>query len=258
MSVRSAPPVRIRLLGGFEARCGAAEVHLPPTLQRLVARVALTGRTPRSLLAGELWPDLAERRAQANLRTSIWHVRRACAELLVDVGDSLALPADAVVDVHAAHETALAVIRDVTAVPTDALMPLLHALELLPGWYDEWVLAERERDRQLRLHALELTVSELLRRGVAGVAMHAALAAVQLEPLRESAHRAVIEVHLREGNVALAIDHYAHYRRLVLSEFGIEPTVGLQRLIGVAGPGTSPRSLVPDRASNGARPRPVT
>lgn len=230
--------VLVHLLGGFQVWCGDREVVLPPLSQHLLARVALAGRMPRAALAGQLWPDLPEARAQANLRTSLWQVRRAAPSLLVQAGECVALPTTAEVDLHRTQTLALGVIRDVAAVPTDALMTHLHALELLPGWYDEWVLAERERDRQLRLHALELSAHALLSRGLAGAAMHAALAAVQLEPLRESAHRAVITVHLSEGNVAQALDQYALYRSVVLAEFGIEPTRSLQDLLGSAAHGT--------------------
>lgn len=224
------------LLGGFRLTCGDSEARLPRTLQHLVARVALERRVPRAAVAADLWGEVPERRAQANLRTALWQVRRLCPELLTDAGDCLELSPDTDVDVLEADALALAVIRDVSVVATDALMAHLDARELLPGWYEEWVLDERERDRQLRLHALELAAYELLRRGTAGAAMHAALAAVQLEPLRESAHRVVIEVHLREGNVAEALAQYSLYRHLLRTEFGIEPTPALQELVGVVRP----------------------
>lgn len=232
----SAMPV-VRLLGGFQLWCGAADVALAPGAQRLVARVALARRHSRQVLAGELWPEVAESRAHGNLRTSLWQVRRACPGLLVQGGDLLALHPDVDVDVHRAQSFALDVVRDVGAVVTDALLANLTAPELLPGWYEDWVLGERERDRQLRLHALELAARELLRRGFPGAAMLAALAAVQLEPLRESAHRVVIEVHLSEGNVAAALDRYRAYRATILAEIGLEPTLSLQQMLGVATPG---------------------
>ena len=74
--------------------------------------------------------------------------------------------------------------------------------ELLPGWYDDWVLLERERLRQLRMHALEALAEKLADAGRYGEAVQAAYAAVVAEPLRESAHRAVVRVHLVEGNLA--------------------------------------------------------
>ncbi|GGC05791.1 hypothetical protein GCM10010972_18740 [Cellulomonas carbonis] len=261
MSTTPAAPLRdppaVRLLGGFQLWHGARDVVLPPAAQRLVARVALLRRHARAVLAGELWPDVGETRAHANLRTCLWQVRRACPGLLVQGGDVLTIGADVDVDVHRAQALALDVLRDAGAVPTDALLTNLHALELLPGWYEDWVLAERERDRQLRLHALELSAHELVRRGLPGAAMLAALAAVQLEPLRESAQRAVIEVHLSEGNVAEALDRYRSYRTTILAEVGLEPTLSLQQMLGVAAPGlVRPRPLErPLAPPNGHRAR---
>ena len=39
------------------------------------------------------------------------------------------------------------------------------AMELLPGWYDDWVIFERERIRQQLLHALEILSRRLVSRG---------------------------------------------------------------------------------------------
>src|SRR4029079_7200585 len=65
---------------------------------------------------------------------------------------------------------------------------VLLAVDLLPDWYDEWVVLERERFRQLRLHALEALCERLVAAGRRGEAVQAGLAAVAGEPLRESAH----------------------------------------------------------------------
>ena len=57
------------------------------------------------------------------------------------------------------------------------------------------------------------------------------LAAVAAEPLRESAHRAVVSVHLEEGNVSEAIRQYRLCRRLLGTELGIEPSERMQVLV---------------------------
>jgi hypothetical protein len=64
--------------------------------------------------------------------------------------------------------------------------------DLLPGWYDDWVLSEAEDWRQLRLHALEALADRLTATGRWGEAADAAGAAVRAEPLRESANAALI------------------------------------------------------------------
>jgi DNA-binding SARP family transcriptional activator len=102
--------------------------------------------------------------------------------------------------------------------------------DLLPDWYDDWVLVERERFRQLRLHALERVCDRLIAAGRYSEALQAALAAVAAEPLRESANRYVIEVHLREGNLAEAISHHRSYCRLLQDELGVSPSPSMERL----------------------------
>jgi DNA-binding SARP family transcriptional activator len=103
--------------------------------------------------------------------------------------------------------------------------------ELLPGWYDEWVLLERERLRQLRLHALEMLADKLTTVGRYGEAVQVAYAAVRAEPLRESAHRAVVRVHLAEGNLAEAGRAYAAFRDLLADELGVVPTILMEDLV---------------------------
>jgi DNA-binding SARP family transcriptional activator len=56
-----------------------------------------------------------------------------------------------------------------------------------PDWYDDWLQMERERFRQLRLHALETLAERFVALGRHAQAIDAALAAVQVDPLRETA-----------------------------------------------------------------------
>ena len=103
-------------------------------------------------------------------------------------------------------------------------------MELLPGWCDEWVVAERERIRQLHLHALEVLAEQLANRGHFGSALEAALRVVRTDPLRESAHRLVIQVHLNEGNTREALRQYTTYRSLLWDEMQVAPSGRMQKL----------------------------
>ncbi|MDD9207972.1 bacterial transcriptional activator domain-containing protein, partial [Georgenia sp. 10Sc9-8] len=108
-------------------------------------------------------------------------------------------------------------------------------VDLLPGWYDDWVIFERERIRQRVLHALEALSCELVRRGRCAEAIEVALDAVGVEPLRESAQRVLIEAHLAEGNLVEARRLYLRYRELVRQELRTEPGTTLTRLVVDAG-----------------------
>ncbi len=102
---------------------------------------------------------------------------------------------------------------------------------LLPDWEDEWVLVERERLRQLHLHALETIATRLLSVGKVAEAVHAGAAALSAEPLRESAARLLVSAHLAAGNAAEARRVYERYRVDLLRELGIQPSARLRELI---------------------------
>jgi DNA-binding SARP family transcriptional activator len=102
---------------------------------------------------------------------------------------------------------------------------------LLPDWYDDWVLLERERYRQLGLHALEMLSEHLTAARRFGPALEAALAAVAGEPFRESAHRVLIKAHLAEGNASEAIRQYDFYRKLVNDHLGLDPSPAMDALL---------------------------
>ena len=84
---------------------------------------------------------------------------------------------------------------------------------------------------RLRLHALDALADGLTRQGSPALALEAALASVGIEPLRESAHRAVVAAHLSEGDVIEAVRHYRAYRLLLRDELGLEPSAQLARMI---------------------------
>ena len=111
------------------------------------------------------------------------------------------------------------------------LDPSSLSRDLLPDWYEDWVVLERERFRQLRLHGLEAQCRRLTETGRFGAAVQAGLAALAGEPLRESAHRNLIQAHLAEGNPGEAVRQYHLYRRLLAGELAIEPSAAIRELV---------------------------
>jgi DNA-binding SARP family transcriptional activator len=117
--------------------------------------------------------------------------------------------------------------------PAGELLADLDVLgqDLLPGWDVEWLAVDQETFRQKRLHALERSAGVLCESGRFTDALDAGLGAVRSEPLRESAHRRVIEVHLAEGNHAEALRQYDRYRLLLADELGLRPSDSIRRLV---------------------------
>ena len=90
----------LQLLGGFHLLVDGQRIHLPRAEQRLLACLALAERpTARSRLAGRLWPDTAEPRAMARLRTALWRLRQPGRLLLDGSSDEVGLGETVAVDV---------------------------------------------------------------------------------------------------------------------------------------------------------------
>jgi len=200
--------------------------------QRLIALLALTGSHEPRYLAGCLWPESREARAQANLRSTLSRLLAAGTPIVHRRQGLLALDEGVAVDTVRLRRAAESVIAPEGGIPSDeAVAQLLQAGELLPGWYDDWVMTWRERLRQVRVHALEVAATGLTDAGRYAQALEAGLVCVDIEPLRESANRVVMAVHLREGNVLEAVRQFRRYRELVRDELGVEPSPEMARLL---------------------------
>ena len=192
---------------------------------------ALSRRPARSAVAGALWPDASDALAHSSLRSALWRLHKAAPGLVDVSGGALALAGGVRVDVRELTSWARSALDPRTDV--DGVLPLDvgPSGDLLPGWYDDWVLLEREGLRQLRMHAFEALADKLSRAGRYGEAVQAAHTAIRAEPLRETAHRALVRTHLAEGNVTEAFRAYETFRTFLLRELGVAPTATMQALV---------------------------
>jgi DNA-binding SARP family transcriptional activator len=218
----------LRLLGGFELVGPDGTVDVPPGVQRLLAYVALQGRSvTRARVADDLWPEVDATRAATSLRSALWRVGRL-GPLLAAGSQSIRLAPDVRVDV--AEVSAMAAqVREGAVVD----VPFLASfnLELLPGWQEEWVTLERERLRQLELQVLDFLIAHRVERGLLGEAVDAAIRAIRLEPLRESSHRDLIRIYVAAGNRTAALTHYEGFARLLHVELDLAPEPATTALV---------------------------
>lgn len=224
--------VRLTLLRAFEVRRGGRVIELPLSAQRLVAFLALHDRPlRRGYVAGTLWSEVTEERAAGNLRSALWRLRQPGADLVEATPTHLKLGNNVEVDLRLASSLARRMINLAEGAEALAVDEDPFSADVLPDWYDEWVPLERERFRQVRLHALEILCERLAGIGRYAEAVQVGLAAVTGEPLRESAQRALIKTYLAEGNPGEAIRQYRRYRTLLHDELGLEPSSLMQDLV---------------------------
>jgi DNA-binding SARP family transcriptional activator len=230
-TARPTPGITVRLLDGFRLTAANQSVPVIPSSQRLLAFLALhESPVSRIALAEALWPGIPDKRGAARLRSALWRlVKPPHALVQVDQG-MLSLGTEVSVDVAAVRRFAAEI-----AVPASGTRPgsppASLSSDLLPGWTEQWVIAERDWFRQLCLRTLEVLSERFRAVGDHFNAQETAVAAVRGDPLRESAHRRLIELHLADNNPAAALRQYAAYRALLHTELGLTPSPEIRRLL---------------------------
>jgi predicted ATPase/DNA-binding SARP family transcriptional activator len=193
--------------------------------QWLLALLALQEGRPveRAWLAGTLWPDSSEEQAAANLRRSLWYLRQA----LGAEGHRLETPVSGKLRLELVGVEADLLVFDEAIARGDPLSleraVAVHRGPLLQGCVEEWVLQEREAREQAYLGALEALAAEAMAGGDHPRAARYLRRLVVADPLRDSAHRALMEALAGTGDVAAASQVYREFRSRLHEEMNATP-----------------------------------
>ena len=232
-------PIEIRLLGGFQiARAGESVIELSSRAQALFANVLIRRTAPhsRQQLADAFWPESTDKQARTNLRHLILLLRRALPQTddLLDVtSQSLGWKPRIPVWVDLitfeetlAHAPAPGPPRRAALIAaTDS-----YSGDLLPDCYDEWVLPERERLRNLYAQALgELVLLAEAERDYPA-AISQARRLLRHDPLHETTYRQLMRLLALTGNRVASLQTYHTCATLLLREIGVEPGPETQQL----------------------------
>jgi DNA-binding SARP family transcriptional activator len=213
--------IELRVIGCFGLCVDGVRVDISPVPARILAYLSLQpGDVARPVLASVLWPDVHHERALGNLRSALWRLPHRTRPAVAETGSSLRLADHVACDLGP-------VLRG--AAPTSADLPDVLAWawcdELLAGWYDDWVLDAREALQIRRAVLLEGLATARGRSGRGWEALTFATLAVAAQPLRESAHRALLRAHLDLGHDQEAVGLYHEFGRVLRHELGVRPSV---------------------------------
>jgi DNA-binding SARP family transcriptional activator/DNA-binding HxlR family transcriptional regulator len=234
--VLSPSSVRISVLGAFAVEIDGSTVRpLSAGTQRILAYLAIHEYpVTRLAMAGTMWPDVTERHAGGSLRSALSRLDHPTRESILMASAGLRLDDHVVVDFRESRALAQRLLR-AGASPAEADLSAgsVAALsrDLLPDWYDDWVVAEAENWRYLRRNGLEALAGLLMERKQWAVAAESARAAIAVDPLRETPQACLIRIHLATGNQSEALEAYDQYQRRLMEELGIEPTALLSDLV---------------------------
>ncbi len=248
-----APPttLHVSLLGEFKLRFG--ETAVPPLdarCQTLLAYLILQRDTAhtRQHIAFQFWPDSTESQARTNLRNLIHKLRRALPK-----SDQL---------LHLTRQTiqwqpAIPITLDVATFeqlletgdrglehmnfqspapnPQSPIPDLQQAIalyrgDLLPGHYDDWILAARERLRQRFLRGIERLVALLEKDQQFADAIPYAQRLLREDPLHEATYRRLMRLQALNGNTAGALRTYHTCTTVLQRELGVSPSPATQEV----------------------------
>jgi len=223
--------LQIRLLGGFQLvyNTSPATSLLTARLKSLLAFLLLHRDTPqpRGYVAFLLWPDSSESQARTNLR----HLLHALRQCLPDADRLLSIDAQHI-QWNTDDRVALDVAQFESAVAAGALeeaVEIYHG-DLLPDCYDDWLIAERERLRQVYIDVLWEQLARQERAGDYRAAIGSAQRLLQLEPLHEELHRVLMRLHMLNQDRAAALQVYRMCAGRLRAELGVDPGPATQAL----------------------------
>jgi DNA-binding SARP family transcriptional activator/predicted ATPase len=228
--------IRANLFGTLTLYRGDEQLEFTgsTSARALLAFLLLNRERPqsRNRLAGLFWPEMDEARSRRALTQALWRIRNLLPDYLQTDGQQIQIPENH--DLHVDVEEFETLAGDYS--PYQITSPeekissaqiLCRAVEiyqgeLLEGFYDDWVLVERERLRELFLRTLNFLIDLEKTRGDYGRALDYALRLAQSDPYRESAHREVMRLYYALDRPEAALSQYETCCRILEEEFGLE------------------------------------
>jgi DNA-binding SARP family transcriptional activator len=183
---------------------------------------------PRDKLAALLWPDVPDHQARQSLRQALFSMRRAIPGLshALRVDDSAVALAPGAVDVDT--EAFARLVAEATPASLEEAVQLYRG-DFLAGIgggdtpFEEWLIGERERLRELALEGLARLLTAQMKVDGSPGAVATALRLVALDPLQESAHRTLMRLYDRDGRRDAALRQYQACVDVLARDLGVEP-----------------------------------
>jgi predicted ATPase/DNA-binding SARP family transcriptional activator len=231
--MRMVEALHLQVLGGLQVRQGEVPVtgFVSSKGPALLCYLAVTARPHfRTELATLFWSEWPETDARTSLRRVLANLRQLVGEHLVITRDTLAFNRDAPYSLDV--ERFEAALQSTTPADMRRLreaVALYHG-DFLQGFYvrespafDEWVTAQRERLRQLVLHALHELATYHIARQEYAAGIDYTMRLLQLDPWREETHRQLMLLLAQSGQPSAALQQYEACRRILEDELGVEP-----------------------------------
>lgn len=220
--------LEVRLLGKFEVNYdGKPFIITARPAQSLFAYLILNAGTAhrREKLAGMLWPDSSEETARDNLRHALWRLRKAFPDGLASeylLADDLSIAFNAAAD-YWLDASALDHLSETSSANELIVVLSEYRGELLPGFYEEWVVLERDHLTSVFEHHMARLLSMLQAEKRWLEVLEWGERWIKLGQKPEPAYQALMSAHAAKGDMSKVAGTYERCIKS-LQEYGIEPS----------------------------------
>lgn len=235
------PELQFSVLGKLQINLDGQPVtgFVSSKVQALLCYLAITGMPQdRGTLATLLWGDMPDTEARTNLRLALSNLRKLVGAYLDISRETVLFNRNSPywLDVER-FQIALTQFQSVQNSSAGASLDLLRqAVELYRGdflegfavrdalAFEEWLLAQRERLRQMTLQALHTLAMQHTARGEYAAGIDYTTRLLTIEPWQEEGHRQLMLLLTKSGQRSAALAQYETCRRILEEELGVEPT----------------------------------
>lgn len=257
-----------RFLGNFEILVDGLSIDIPARkAQTLLAFLIMhrSGQHRREKLAGMLWPDSDEASARSKLRYALWQLRNSVGDEYFSADKitiSLNPDADIWLDCDFFQN------KDPGSQTSNNLEEIaaLYLGGFLPGFYEDWILLERDRLRA----SFDLIIAQLIERlygeNLWSDVIEWSEKWISFGQSPEKAYQAIMAAQSQSGDKASAINTYLRLEQVLDEELGVDPSEASRQMYDdilndkqpVFRSGISSGGVIITAPTPGARPSTVT
>jgi len=235
----------LHLLGGLQIKRAdqTLDTFISNKVPALLAYLAVTRRAhSRDKLAALLWGEISDADAKNNLRQALANLKKYFEDELTITRDTIEFTGGAFVDSiefesSLRSASSLDTSTSLSASPEPASVILTDSLRLYRGDFlegfhvrdapdfEDWMLTERARLCELALQALHTLTQFHASRGQFTEAKAFASRLLSFDPWREEAHRQLMLLQARTGQISAALTQYETCKKILEKELGVEPSL---------------------------------
>ncbi|MBI5302795.1 MAG: tetratricopeptide repeat protein [Chloroflexi bacterium] len=219
-------PLHVFLLGSFRLERDTQTIHLPTRkVESLLAYLALHPEPhAREKLAALCWGDSTDELARRSLRTALSTLRKELSDDIVLADrETVQLNPDFPIWVDA-REIADCRLQIADLNAQSEIINLKSEIDLLPDFYDDWILPERERLRAIYIDALLQLAQHHRAESEYTRAIEFAQKILVADPANEKAYQHIIFCLAATGDRIGALKQYDECKKILRDELGVEPS----------------------------------